>query len=38
MVLALVAAGEYYRQVGRLLNISKNTALDIVKRAFSQTA
>jgi DNA invertase Pin-like site-specific DNA recombinase len=32
-VLALVATGHPYRQVGRLLNISKNTVLDIVKRA-----
>ena len=32
-VLALVATGHSYRQVGRLLNISKNTVLDIVKRA-----
>jgi putative DNA-invertase from lambdoid prophage Rac len=34
-VLALVATGHSYRQVGRLLNISKNTVLDIVKRAYS---
>lgn len=32
-VLALVATGHSYRQVGRLLNINKNTVLDIVKRA-----
>jgi putative DNA-invertase from lambdoid prophage Rac len=34
-VLALVATGHSYRQVGRLLNVSKNTVLDIVKRAYS---
>ena len=34
-VLALVATGHSYRQGGRLLNISKNTVLDIVKRAYS---
>jgi len=34
-VLALVATGHSYRQVGRLLNISKNTVLDIVKRAYT---
>jgi DNA invertase Pin-like site-specific DNA recombinase len=31
-VLELVAAGHSYRQIGRLLNLSKNTVLDIVKR------
>jgi DNA invertase Pin-like site-specific DNA recombinase len=34
-VLALVATGHSYRQVGRPLNISKNTVLDIVKRAYT---
>jgi len=34
-VLALVATGHSYRQVGRLLNINKNTVLDIVKRAYA---
>jgi DNA invertase Pin-like site-specific DNA recombinase len=34
-VLALVATGHSYRQVGRLLNISKNTVLEIVKRAYA---
>jgi putative DNA-invertase from lambdoid prophage Rac len=32
-VLALVATGQSYRQIGRQLDISKNTVLDIVKRA-----
>lgn len=32
-VLALVAAGQSYRQIGRLLNLSKNTVLEIVKRS-----
>ena len=31
-VLKLVAAGQSYRQIGRQLDISKNTVLDIVKR------
>ncbi len=31
-VLALVAAGHSYREIGRQLAISKNTVLDIVKR------
>ncbi|MDD1617002.1 MAG: recombinase family protein [Methylococcaceae bacterium] len=31
-VLELVASGHSYRQIGRLLNLSKNTVLDIVKR------
>lgn len=31
-VLELVASGYSYRQIGRLLNLSKNTVLDIVKR------
>lgn len=31
-VLELVATGHSYRQVGRLVNLSKNTVLDIVKR------
>lgn len=31
-VLALVAAGQSYRQIGRQLNLSKNTVLEIVKR------
>jgi putative DNA-invertase from lambdoid prophage Rac len=31
-VLALVAAGQSYRQIGRQLDLSKNTVLDIVKR------
>lgn len=31
-VLALVGAGQSYREIGRRLNISKNTVLDIVKR------
>jgi putative DNA-invertase from lambdoid prophage Rac len=34
-VLALVATGHSYRQVGRLLDISKNTLLEIVKRAYA---
>jgi DNA-binding CsgD family transcriptional regulator len=34
-VLALVATGHSYRQVRRLLNISKNTVLEIVKRAYA---
>ena len=34
-VLALVATGHSYRQVGRLLNINKNTVLDIVERAYA---
>jgi putative DNA-invertase from lambdoid prophage Rac len=32
-VSALVATGQSYRQIGRQLDISKNTVLDIVKRA-----
>ncbi|SAL06189.1 resolvase domain-containing protein [Caballeronia calidae] len=32
-VLGLVAAGHSYREIGRQLGISKNTVLDIVKRA-----
>ncbi|TDN63184.1 Homeodomain-like domain-containing protein [Paraburkholderia sp. BL10I2N1] len=32
-VLALVKAGQSYRQIGQRLAISKNTVLDIVKRA-----
>ncbi|WP_429289575.1 helix-turn-helix domain-containing protein [Paraburkholderia sp. CI3] len=32
-VLTLVAAGHSYREIGRQLAISKNTVLDIVKRA-----
>lgn len=32
-VLVLVAAGQSYRQIGRLLNLSKNTVLEIVKRS-----
>jgi putative DNA-invertase from lambdoid prophage Rac len=32
MVLALVAAGQSYRQIGRQLDLSKNTVLEIVKR------
>ncbi|NRO98795.1 recombinase family protein [Paraburkholderia sp. NMBU_R16] len=32
-VLALVAAGHSYREIGRQLAISKNTVLEIVKRA-----
>ena len=32
-VLELVAAGRSYRKIGRELNISKNTVLDIVKRS-----
>ena len=31
-VLALVAAGQFYRQIGRQLDLSKNTVLEIVKR------
>ena len=31
-VLALVAAGQSYRQIGRQLDLSKNTVLEIVKR------
>ena len=31
-VLALVAEGKSYRQIGRLLDLSKNTVLAIVKR------
>lgn len=31
-VLELVEAGHSYRQIGRLVNLSKNTVLDIVKR------
>ena len=31
--MALVAVGQSYRQIGRQLDISKNTVLDIVKRA-----
>jgi putative DNA-invertase from lambdoid prophage Rac len=31
-VLELVASGHSYRQIGRLLNLSKNTVLEIVKR------
>ncbi len=31
-VLALVSAGQSYRQIGRQLDLSKNTVLDIVKR------
>jgi|SRR4051794_33257404 putative DNA-invertase from lambdoid prophage Rac len=31
-VLRLVAAGQSYRQIGRQLDISKNTVLEIVKR------
>ncbi len=31
-VLALVAEGKSYRQIGRLLDLSKNTVLEIVKR------
>ena len=31
-VLALVAAGQSYRQIGRELDLSKNTVLEIVKR------
>jgi len=31
-VLALVAAGQSYRQIGRQLGLSKNTVLEIVKR------
>lgn len=34
-VLALVAAGHSYREIGRQLTISKNTVLDIVKRTRS---
>jgi len=34
-VLALVATGHSYRQIGRLLDISKNTVLEIVKRAYA---
>jgi putative DNA-invertase from lambdoid prophage Rac len=34
-VLALVAAGHSYREIGRQLAISKNTVLDIVKRTRS---
>jgi DNA invertase Pin-like site-specific DNA recombinase len=34
-VLALAAAGQSYREIGRRLAISKNTVLDIVKRARS---
>jgi putative DNA-invertase from lambdoid prophage Rac len=33
-VLASIATVHSYRQVGRLLNISKNTVLDIVKRGY----
>jgi putative DNA-invertase from lambdoid prophage Rac len=36
-VLELVAAGHSYRQVGRLVNLSKNTVLDIVKRNRNRT-
>ena len=32
-VLELVAAGHSYRRIGRQLNLSKNTVLDIVKRS-----
>jgi len=32
-VLALVASGRSYREIGRQLGISKNTVLDIVKRS-----
>jgi putative DNA-invertase from lambdoid prophage Rac len=32
-VLELIAAGQSYRQIGRLLDLSKNTVLEIVKRA-----
>ena len=35
-VLELVSAGHSYRQVGRLVNLSKNTVLDIVKRSRSE--
>ncbi|MDI1294199.1 MAG: recombinase family protein [Methylobacter sp.] len=31
-VLAMVAAGQSYRQIGRQLDLSKNTVLEIVKR------
>ena len=31
-VLALVAAGQSYRQIGRQLDLSKNTVLEIIKR------
>ncbi|MFV8797444.1 helix-turn-helix domain-containing protein [Yersinia enterocolitica] len=31
-MLALVAEGQSYRQIGRHLNLSKNTVLAIVKR------
>jgi transposase len=31
-----VSAGHSYRQVGRLVNLSKNTVLDIVKRSRSE--
>jgi putative DNA-invertase from lambdoid prophage Rac len=31
-VFALVAAGKSYRQIGRQLDLSKNTVLEIVKR------
>jgi DNA invertase Pin-like site-specific DNA recombinase len=37
-VLALVAAGQSYRQIGRQLNLSKNTVLAIVKRQRAKEA
>ncbi|MGZ8249466.1 recombinase family protein [Methylomagnum sp.] len=37
-VLELIAAGHSYRQIGRLLDLSKNTVLAIAKRAKATTA
>ena len=37
-VLALVAAGQSYRQIGRQLDLSKNTVLEIVKRERAKVA
>ena len=36
-VLELVASGYSYRQIGRLLDLSKNTVLEIVKRERART-
>lgn len=35
-VLVLVEAGHSYRQIGRLVHLSKNTVLDIIKRHRSE--
>ena len=37
-VLALVAAGQTYRKIGRELDLSKNTVLEIVKRERAKLA